>query len=298
MLDGAAERFCRRVPTPAHNYDAILETISALVAAAERECGACTTVGIGIPGSLSPRDGRVRNANTTVLNGRAFGSDIVARLGRPVAVANDANCLALSEAFDGAAAGAEMTFGVILGTGVGGGVVVDGRLRAGSNGVAGEWGHLPLPWPRDDERPGPACYCGRFGCIETFLSGPGFARDDSLAAEAPGARTLREPRDIVRAAQGGEPRAEASLERYLDRLARGFATIVDVLDPDVFVLGGGMSHAVPLERLADRVLGYAFTDVLQTRFVRAAHGDASGVRGAARLSAAPEADFAAAKRRP
>ena len=269
----------RRVPTPRDDYAATVATIAALVDGAERELGRGGTVGVGIPGTLSALTGRVKNANSTWLNDRPLREDLRAALGRPVRIQNDANCLAVSEAVDGAAAGARVVFAAILGTGVGAGIAIDGRALAGANGIAGEWGHVPLPAPRDDERPGPRCWCGREGCIETWLSGPGLAADhcrhegDTIDAAT-----------IVARARHGDAACAGSLERWLDRLARGLAMIVDVLDPDVVVLGGGLSNvdeacaSLPA-RLAPRV----FSDALVTRIVRSAHGDSSGVRGAAWL---------------
>lgn len=271
----------RRVPTPRDDYPATLETIAGLVAELEAEARAPATVGLGIPGAISPATGLVKNANSVWLNGRPFARDLEARLGRAVRLANDANCFALSEATDGAAAGASVVFGVIIGTGTGGGVVVNGRVVVGANAIGGEWGHNPLPAPRDEERPGPACYCGRSGCIETFLSGPGLARDyighggEDVAAAEVAARARR-----------GEPRAVACLERYAERFARAIASIINVLDPDVIVLGGGLSS---IDRLYERVpelwAASVFSDRVDTRLVRAKHGDASGVRGAAWLHA-------------
>jgi fructokinase len=249
---GGEELLRRRVPTPAGDYDATVATVALLVAETEREIGATCPVGIGTPGAISS-SGLIKNANSTVLIGKPLHSDLERAIGRSIRIANDADCLALSEATDGAAAGARVVFGAILGTGVGGGIVVDGALVTGPNAIAGEWGHNPLPWPQLGEIPGPRCYCGKRGCLETWLSGPGFA-------------------------------CEASLERYVDRLARGLATIVNVLDPHVIVLGGGVSNVANLPELARAALpAYAFTDVVATRIVRAAHGDSSGVRGAARL---------------
>ena len=278
-LDGGAERARRRVPTPRDDYAATLDAVAALVARVEREAGARGTVGVGIPGALDPATGLVKNANSTWLIGRPLDRDLADRLGRPVRVTNDANCFALSEATDGAGAGADVVFGVILGTGVGGGVVVRGAALDGPNRIAGEWGHTPLPWPTDEERPGPPCYCGRRGCVETFLSGPGLARDHERQA---GQRL--DAREIVRRSEAGDGEAAATLERYLDRLGRGLAVVVDVLDPDVIVLGGGVSNVPRLaERARAAVAQYAFTDGLRTRVVPNVHGDSSGVRGAAWL---------------
>jgi fructokinase len=279
-LDDAGQGFARRrVPTPRDDYDGTLRALANLVSAIEREAGMRGSVGIGMPGAISPATGRVKNANSTWLNGRPFKQDVERRLGRPVRLQNDANCFALSEAADGAAAGAEVVFGVILGTGVGGGVVVNGRPLTGANAIAGEWGHNALPWPADDERPGPACYCGRAGCIETFLSGPGLAADhrratgESLAAE-----------DVGAGSQRGDPGCQASLARYEDRLARALASVINVLDPDVIVLGGGLSRIARLYEGVTRAWGrFVFSDRVDTRLVAPRHGDASGVRGAAWL---------------
>ena len=269
----------RRVPTPRDDYPATVETIARLVEEIEREAGPAAGVGLGIPGALSPATGLVKNANSVWLNGRPFSRDLESRLGRPLRFANDANCFALSEATDGAAAGARVVFGVILGTGTGGGVVVDGRALTGPNAIAGEWGHNPLPWPEDDERPGPACYCGRAGCIETFLSGPGLARDHR-------ARTGHErtPEAIAAGAGGGDRACEESLARYEGRMARALASVINVVDPDVIVFGGGMSRLARLYENVPRLWGrFVFSDRVDTRLVPPKYGDASGVRGAAWL---------------
>ncbi len=279
-LDGEGrERWRRRVPTPRDDYDGTLAAIVALVRAAESELGLRGSVGLGMPGAISPASGLVKNANSTWLIGRPLREDLQARLEREVRCANDANCFALSEAVDGAGADARVVFGVILGTGVGGGVVFERRVWDGPNAIAGEWGHNPLPWPGPDEWPGPACYCGRRGCIETFLSGPALSRDHAQACGT----TL--PADgIVRAAQAGEPRAEATLQRYEERLARALGALVNVLDPDVIVLGGGLSNAARLYERVPRLLErQAFSDRLSTRLCAPRHGDSSGVRGAAWL---------------
>ncbi|MDT0633122.1 ROK family protein [Rubrivirga sp. S365] len=274
---GGAERVRRRVPTP-RDYDGTVEAVGALVEAVEHEAGGAGTVGVGIPGVVD-RDGLVKNANSVWLNGRPFDRDLGARLGREVRVMNDANCFALSEATDGAAAGAEVVFGVILGTGVGGGVVVSGRPLVGPNRIAGEWGHTPLPWPRDAERPGPACYCGLRGCVEKWLSGPGLAADHERATGR-----AATPPEVVAAAEGGDADAQATLDRYAERLGRGLAVVVNVLDPDVIVLGGGMSNLPDLAaRVPERLAPWVFSDTVRTRVVRNAHGDSSGVRGAAWL---------------
>lgn len=272
------ERFRRRVATPRHDYGATVDLIGRLVEETERAAGP-GTVGVGIPGAISPATGLVKNANSTWLIGEPLHEDLARRLGRPVRIANDANCFALSEATDGAAAGAAIVFGVIVGTGTGAGVVVEGRIVVGANAIAGEWGHNPVPWPDADEWPGPPCYCGRTGCLETFLSGPGLSRDHERAcgvrADAP---------EIADAAARGDAAARASLERYERRMARGLASVMNVLDPDVVVLGGGVSN---IQRLYEHVprlwTAYVFSDAVRTRLVPAAHGDASGVRGAACL---------------
>jgi fructokinase len=271
----------RRVATPAAGgHQAIVDAIAVLVRAIEADAGcAGASVGIGTPGALSPATGLLRNSNTTCLNGRPLDRDLADAIGRPVRIANDANCFALSEASDGAAAGAEIVFGVILGTGVGGGVVVRGGLLTGRHAIAGEWGHTPLPWPRDDERPGPACYCGRPGCVETWLSGPGLARDH----EAHGGERIDGP-EIVRRAEAGDPSCDATMSRHADRLSRALAVVVDVIDPDVVVLGGGLSGIERLYREVPALLPrWVFSDVVTTRIVPPVHGDASGVRGAAWL---------------
>src|SRR6266581_4767528 len=283
-LSPAGQEITRlRVTTP-RDYAASLDAIVASVLELERAAGGQSTVGVGIPGTVVPRTGLVKNANSTWLNGQPLERDLAGRLGRPVRVMNDANCFALSEATDGAAAGAHVVFGVILGTGVGGGIVVDGRCLVGANLIAGEWGHNPLPWLGSDEWPGPPCYCGKRGCVEAWLSGPAFERDH---AEHTGLTVSS--REIVRAAAGGDPSAAATLARYHDRLARTLASLINVLDPDVVVLGGGMSNIAGLPEAAYALLlRYLFaagagSDPVATRLVPAAHGDASGVRGAARL---------------
>lgn len=280
--------FRERSATPRGDYDATLESIAALVADAERRMGSPATVGVGMPGTISPATGLVKNANSTWLNGRRLQPDLERRLGRPVRLANDANCFALSEASDGAAAGASVVFGVILGTGCGGGVVVNGRVLTGPNAIAGEWGHNPLPWPDEHERPGPSCYCGQSGCLETFISGPGLVRDYDAAAGADSG--VMDASDVVARAGRGEAMAVAALSRYAHRLARGLATVVNVLDPDVIVLGGGVSNVPMLYEAVPRLLpSFVFSDAVTTRVVRAAHGDSSGVRGAAWLWTPSEA---------
>jgi fructokinase len=283
-LDGSgAERFRRRVPTPRGDYAATLEAIVALVADAERALGARGTVGVGIPGALSRATGLVKNANSTWLIGRALKQDLDRALGREVRLANDANCFALSEAVDGAGRGAEVVFGVILGTGVGGGLVVRGRIVEGLNAVAGEWGHNPLPLPEAQDMPLPACYCGRAGCIETYLSGPGMSADHRRATGE-----VCEAIDIVARAGRDDPKSAATLERYERRLARALASVINIVDPDVIVLGGGLSN---IDRLYQRVPllwgRQVFSDEVRTRLLRHVHGDSSGVRGAAWLGSDP-----------
>jgi len=276
--DGGRELVRRRVPTPRQDYVKTLEAMVALVTGIERELGGRGTVGIGIPGAISPATGLVKNANSTWLIGQRLSEDLERLLERPLRFANDANCFALSEATDGAGRGARTVFGVIVGTGTGGGVVVDGQVLTGPNAVAGEWGHSPLPWPSGEEWPGPACYCGKTGCIETFLSGPGLARDYLSRT----GRELTSNEIASRAAH--DPEAAAALERYADRMARGLATVINLLDPDVIVLGGGMSQLEHLyesvPRLWDR---YVFSDRVDTHLRPPVHGDSSGVRGAAWL---------------
>jgi fructokinase len=268
-----------RTATPRDDYDATVEAIAGLVAAGERAAGESCTVGLGIPGAISPATGLIKNANSTWLNGRPFQQDLERRLARLVRLSNDANCLAVSEASDGAAAGARIVFGVILGTGTGGGVVVGGEVITGANAIAGEWGHNPLPWPEDDERPGPRCYCGQHGCLEVFLSGPGIAADYARRGGEP-----CKSEEIVARADRGEALALTALDVWERRLARALATIINVLDPDVIVVGGGLSR---LERLYRNVpplwRAWVFSDEVVTKLVPARHGDASGVRGAAKL---------------
>ena len=276
--DGAV-RLRWRVPSPRDCYGDTLAAIVELVRSVEDEVGERGTVGVGIPGAISPATGLVKNANSTWLIGQPLAEDLPRLLDRPVRFANDANCFALSEAVDGAAAGADVVFGVIAGTGVGGGVVVHRRALAGVNAIAGEWGHNPMPAPRDGERSVPPCYCGRIGCIEQFLSGPSLARD----YVASGGRALT-AHDIAKSACAGDALAAAVLARYEERMARALGSVINVVDPDVIVLGGGLSN---IDRLYDSVpmlwAPYVFSDTVTTRLVRAAHGDSSGVRGAAWL---------------
>ena len=279
-LDGSGSIiFRKRRPTPEQDYVATLEAIVELVGAAEAALGAPAPVGIGIPGAISPATGLVKNANSTWLNGRAFDRDIAERLGREVRVANDANCFAVSEAADGAAAGLSLVFGVILGTGVGGGIAIEGRVLTGADAIAGEWGHTPLPSPADDERPGPACWCGRRGCLETWVSGPALARDHEGAT---GRRW--DAARIAAAADAGDTSAEAALARYEDRLARGLSVVIDILDPAAIVLGGGLSNLRRLYRTIPPLLQpLIFSDRLAAKLLAPMHGDSSGVRGAAWL---------------
>lgn len=277
------ERLRRRMPTPAGDYRGTLSAISRLVQEMENELGEKASIGVGIPGALSLASGLVKNANSTCLIGRPLDRDLEDALGRPVRLANDADCFALSEATDGAAAGAPVVFGAILGTGVGGGIVVNGRLLAGPNAIAGEWGHNPLPWPMDDEYPGPACYCGRSGCIETFLSGPALARDDGRGLSA---RELLAEDDV---------QTIASLSRYEHRLARALAHVINVIDPHVIVLGGGLSNISRLYETVPKLWGrWVFSDSVQTSLRAPKHGDSSGVRGAAWLWPAGEEGSGAA----
>ncbi len=280
IADDGAILVRRRIPTPP-DYSVMLSGLAGLVEQVEREAGgAGRPVGIGMPGSLSPATGLVRNSNSVWLNGKAFLPDVIAALRRPVRVANDANCFALSEAVDGAATGARVVFGVILGTGCGGGVIVDGKLIEGVNGVAGEWGHTPLPWPRPDELPFERDWCGRFGCLETWISGRA-----GLERWAPAVlgRTLS-AKEIVAAAASGDARAQDCLDLLYDRIARAFAVVIDLVDPDVIVIGGGLSNVEPLyDGVRARWAPYIFSDVIRTRLVKNKHGDSSGVRGAAWL---------------
>ncbi|MBI3506947.1 MAG: ROK family protein [Proteobacteria bacterium] len=276
-------RLRRRVPSPQGDYRATVAALAGLVAEADRETGAKPSVGIGIPGTISPATGLVKNANSVWLIGHPLDRDLADAIGRPVRIANDADCFVLSEASDGAAAGARSVFGVILGTGVGGGLVYEGRPIFGVNSIAGEWGHNPLPAPRIldgvDERPGPQCYCGRQGCIETFLSGPSLARDYNAATGGD-----KKGEAIVAAAKAGEPAAKAALVRYADRLARALGTVINIFDPEVIVLGGGMSNADFIyETVPPLLTKYLFSDTIATKLVRNMHGDSSGVRGAAWL---------------
>jgi fructokinase len=273
--DGS-ELLRRRRPTPA-TYQATLAALIDMVRQVEQEMGQTLTVGIGIPGIISPKTGLVKNSSTISLNGQRFDQDISTALGRPVRVDNDANCFALSEAIDGAGAGHSVVFGVIIGTGCGGGIVHNGTVWRGRHGIAGEWGHTPLPWPSLSELPGPHCWCGQFGCLETMISGTGLARDCDGA-------DARDASGLPVRAQAGDRAAQAALDRHLSRLARGLAQIVNILDPDCIVLGGGLSNMAHLyQQLPVLLRRYAFNDFTETPVVKNQHGDSSGVRGAARL---------------
>jgi fructokinase len=278
-LSPAGEELTRLRRATPREYGATLGAIVDTVLRLEGDCGATGSVGVGIPGALSTRTGLVKNANSTWLIGHAIDKDLSARLERPVRVMNDANCFALSEATDGAGRDAQVVFGVILGTGVGGGVVIRGRVLEGAQSVAGEWGHNPLPWPGDCERPGPSCYCGQRGCIETFLSGPAMVLDHRAAT----GRNWT-TRQIATALRQGDEGTAAVYRRYVDRLARGLASVINILDPDVVVLGGGMSNLPGLAGEAQTALSrWVFSDQSDTRVVKNLHGDSSGVRGAAWL---------------
>jgi fructokinase len=273
------ERLRRRIASPRGDYARTLSAVTGLVREIEGEIGEAGSVGVGIPGTISPATGLIKNSNSTWLNGRALAEDLSRLLDRPVRFANDANCFALSEATDGAAAGARVVFGVIIGTGTGGGVVIDRQVLVGANAIGGEWGHNPLPAARGIESPGPDCYCGRRGCIETFLSGPALARDYAESGEV----TIT-AQEIATRAVAGDALADAALGRYEDRMARALGSVINLIDPDVIVLGGGLSN---IDRLYDRVprlwSRFIFSDHVVTRLVRAKHGDSSGVRGAAWL---------------
>jgi fructokinase len=282
-LDGSTEVARLRVPTPRGDYEATVGAIASVTGALEARAGGRGSVGVGIPGALSPSTGLVKNANSTWLIGRPLGDDLAARLDREVRIANDANCFAMSEAADGAAAGADVVFGVILGTGTGAGVVVRGSVLTGANAIAGEWGHVALPWADADDQPAPECYCGKRGCIETYLSGPGLSSDH----ERQTGRRCDVP-TLLAHASGGDMAARATLDRYMSRAARGLAAIVNVLDPDIVVLGGGLSNIEALYTEIPRLWGtWVFAagkgEGVRTRLVRARHGDSSGVRGAAWL---------------
>lgn len=269
----------QRVATPRDDYDRTIEAIAGLVDTGELTVASACSVGIGMPGAISPATGLVKNANSTWLNGKPLKQDLERRLGRELRLANDANCLAVSEAADGAAAGKRVVFGVILGTGTGGGLAIDGHAWIGANAIAGEWGHNPLPWPREDECPGPACYCGKRGCLEVFLSGPGLAADSRTRTGLDRPATA-----VAAAALAGDAKALAVMNDWIDRLARGLATVVNVLDPDAIVVGGGLSSIARIYTdVPARWRAYVFSDRVDTPILPAKFGDASGVRGAARL---------------
>ncbi len=273
------ERFRKRIPTPQGDYPATLRAIALLVADAEAALGARGTVGIGHPGSMSRATGLLRGSNSVCMNGQPVKRDLERMLEREIRMTNDANCFALSEASDGAGRGYDVVFGVILGTGVGGGIVVNGRVLDGPNAIAGEWGHNPLPWPRDDERPGHKCFCGRFGCIETFIAGPALERDHRNVA---GEKLTTHA--IVDGARKGDANCSATLARHEERLARALAHVVNIVDPDVIVLGGGLSNIESLyENVPKLWRGWVFSDRIDTELRKHVHGDASGVRGAAWL---------------
>ncbi len=279
-LDDDGEQIWRqRINTPAGDYEATLQAIADLVMQIETETGNKASIGIGTPGALSPRTGLLRNSNSVCMNGKPVKQDIEQKLSREIRISNDANCFALSEAIDGAAQGAAVVFGVIIGTGTGAGIVVNGHVLEGPNAIAGEWGHNPLPWPEDDERPGPACYCGKRGCIETFLSGPGLSQAyENLSS------TRMSAIDIVARAKAADPVAVRCIEAYEDRMARSLAHVINILDPDVIVLGGGMSNIRRLYgNVPQLIKKYVFSDVLNTRLLAPKYGDSSGVRGAAWL---------------
>ncbi|PWC21240.1 fructokinase [Brenneria roseae subsp. roseae] len=280
--DGGQTCFRQRVATPRNDYAATINTIASLVDAAEKATGGEGSVGVGIPGTISPFTGKVKNANSTWLNGQSLDNDLSRLLGRPVRVANDANCLAVSEAVDGAAAGEKTVFAVIIGTGCGAGIALDGKVHTGGNGIAGEWGHNPLPWMDDEEllyQRAVPCYCGKAGCIETFISGTGFATDYQRLS-----RQARKGEAIVALAEQGDRRAEQALQRYERRLAKSLAHVINLLDPDVVVLGGGMSNIPRLYQTVPALLKqWAFGGECTTPVRQAMHGDSSGVRGAAWL---------------
>ena len=280
VLDAAGEEVCReRLPTPQGDYQLTLQALAGMVASLEDRAGQPCSVGIGMPGSASRATGRIKNSNSVCLNGQPLYRDLEALLDRHVRFANDADCFALSEAVDGVAAGATVVFGVIIGTGTGGGLVVNRQLVSGPNGISGEWGHNPLPWPQPEELPGPACYCGLHGCIETWLSGPGLARDHRAVHGV-----TMEAVTVAQCAELGDTRAVATMQRYIDRVARALASVINIIDPDVIVLGGGVSNFKRLyEAVPSRWGEYVFSDRVDTRLVAAQHGDASGVRGAAWL---------------
>ncbi|OUR76418.1 transcriptional regulator [Alphaproteobacteria bacterium 46_93_T64] len=279
LSENGDEVFKTRTNTPRGSYSEILSTVKDLVDQADLASGRLGSIGIGIPGTISPKNGLVKNANTTELIGHPLEIDLERLLGRPVKSANDANCFALSEATDGAAKGAATVFAIILGTGVGGGIVIDGKVLVGSNAIAGEWGHTPLPWANQNERPGPLCYCGKKGCIETFLSGPGLSQShNSVGGSGPSAE------EIVALATHGDAAAERTLANFERRLAKALASVINIIDPDIIVVGGGLSNIKQIYKNVPALWQeYTFSDGIETRLVPAKFGDSSGVRGAAWL---------------
>jgi fructokinase len=277
--ENGAELIRQRIPTPQGDYEATLAEIQTLINYIETETAQIGSIGIATPGAISPATGLMKNSNSVCMNGKPVLDDLSALLKREIRIANDANCFALSEACDGAAQGARVVFGVIIGTGTGGGIVVDGKILTGPNAIAGEWGHNPLPWPQDIELPGPECYCGKNGCIETYLSGPGMTRDHELYANI-----ILDAETIVGKAKFGDEDAIETLQRYEDRLARSLAQVINILDPDVIVLGGGMGNIKRLYKNVPRLWGaYVFSDRVVTKLLPPKYGDSSGVRGAAWL---------------
>ena len=279
LSETGEELFRNRVATPQGDYRATLQTVSDLVAQVEKAVGEKGSIGVCTPGALSPASGLMRNSNSVCMNGKPVLSDLQQQLQRDIRIANDANCFSLSEATDGAAGDAAVVFGVIVGTGTGAGVVIDKRVLLGPNAIAGEWGHNPLPWPEDSELPGPECYCGKHGCIETWLSGPGMVRDHELHNNV-----FLDAETIDNKARFGDEEADETLERYENRMARSLAHVINILDPDVIVLGGGMGNIKRLYKNVPMIWGdYIFSDVVNTKLVSPVHGDSSGVRGAAWL---------------
>ncbi len=268
-----------RKKTPVASYNNIIQVIANLVNSVEKQLGEKGTVGVAVPGALSLATGKIKNSNTTCMIGQAFDKHLGEILNRVVRVNNDANCFTLSEVIDGAAVGADIVFGVILGTGVGGGIAIDGKIINGLNSIAGEWGHNPLPWPEENELPGPDCYCGKQGCIETFLSGPGLMNDHKIITDE-----KLEPQEIVRQSRSDTKSTISTMERYYDRLARALASVINIIDPDVIVLGGGLSNIKELyDEIPERWTQYVFSDRVDTKLVAAKYGDSSGVRGASWL---------------
>jgi fructokinase len=288
LSDAGQELWRERRPSAKGSYTGIVQLIADMVETAEQQLSVQAAVGVGIPGSLSPLTGLVRNANTVLLNDKPFRQDLEQALGRPVRLENDANCMTLSEATDGAGQHARVVFAAILGTGCGGGIVVDGKIISGKNLITGEWGHYPLPnpkiWPHEDERPGPACFCGSHGCQETWLSGVGFAADFQRASRFFGSEKNVLGPQIIQLMRAGDAAAQACFDRYIDRLARALSVVVNLLDPDVIVLAGGMSNIAEVySQIPSKLKAHVFSDTFTTPVVQAKHGDSSGVRGAAWL---------------